>query len=94
MTGPGGLSDAELLYRLRIDYLEALRSRDYIRIEKTIVPQFWERFAAYYHQYENSWKDLSVSRLSVNVVIDPVEKRRAELGWMEQVLKGQIDLVP
>jgi hypothetical protein len=86
------IEEAELLRRFRIDYLQALELQDYVRINTVIVPRFWEHFAKYYHEYEKNWKDLSVSHLPVHLTIDPKEKRRAELGWIEQVLRGQIDL--
>jgi hypothetical protein len=93
MDAPEHVEEAELLKRLRIDYLQALELEDYTRINYIIVPRFWERFAKYYGEYEKSWKDLPVSRLHVRLMIDPKEKRWAELGWIDQVLKGQIDLI-
>lgn len=92
MDEPEYMSDAEFLYVLRMDYIKALQSEDYLRIQNTIVPQFWKRFAKYYNEYEKSWKDLSVSHVPVHVVINPTDRRQAELGWIERVLKGQIDL--
>ncbi len=92
MDAPENISEADLLRRFRIEYLQALELRDYVRINTVIVPRFWEHFAKYYHEYEKSWKGLSVSHLRVHLMVDPKEKRQAELGWIDQVLKGQIDL--
>ncbi len=92
MDAPGRIEEAELLRRFRSDYQQALELRDYLRINTVIVPGFWEHFAKYYHEYEKGWKDLSVSHLPVHLMVDPKERRQAELGWIEQVLKGQIDL--
>ena len=91
---PEKLSDTELLYMLRMDYFEAIRSEDYYRIQATIVPTFRKRFAKYYNEYEKSWKNTSVPRLPVRVALNPTERQRAEIGWIERVLKGQIDLKP
>ncbi len=93
MDAPEHIEEAELLKRFRVDYLQALELEDYMRINTVIVPQFWEHFAKYYQEYEKGWKDLSVSRLPVRLAIDPQERRQAELGWIDQVLRGQIDLV-
>ncbi len=93
MDAPEHIEEAELLRRFRIDYLQALTLQDYVRINTIIVPRFWEHFAKYYHKYEQGWKDLSVSHLPVHLMIDPKEKQRAELDWIEQVLKGHIDLI-
>jgi hypothetical protein len=86
------LSDEELLNSLRLDYFQALQSEDYYRIQNTIVPQFRERFAKYYDEYEETWKDVAGSRVPVKLAINPTERQQAELGWIELVLKGQIDL--
>jgi len=91
MDGIEKLSDPELLYKLRMDYLRALQTEDYTLINNVIIPQFWERFSKYYGEYERSWKNSSVSRLPISVVIDPMQNRQAELDWMEQVLKGQLE---
>jgi hypothetical protein len=93
MEGSETTSDAAYLYRLRIDYTQAVQLEDYGRIYRVIVPQFWERFGKYYEQYAQSWKDLSLSRLPVQVVIDPGKAREREIDWAEQVLKGQIELI-
>jgi hypothetical protein len=93
MDAPEHIEEAELLKRFRIDYLQALALGDHMRIDTIIVPRFWEHFARYYREYEKSWKELPVSRLPVRLMIDPKEKRRAELGWIDQVLRGRIGLI-
>ena len=92
MDEPENLSDAELLYLLRLDYVQAIRAEDYYRIQDTIIPRFRKRFSKYYNEYEKSWKDLSASRMPIHVIINPKDRQQAELGWIELVLTGQIDL--
>jgi hypothetical protein len=87
------LSDVEYLYKLRVDYVQALQLEDYVRIERVIVPEFWERFSKYYEEFAKTWKEVSLLRLPIQVVIDPAKERQTELDWAEHVLKGQIDLV-
>jgi hypothetical protein len=91
MDGHPELSDPEFLYKLRLDYLRAMQTGDYTLINSVIIPQFRERFSKYYGEYEKSWKNPSVSRLPISVVIDPMQNRQAELDWMELVLKGQLE---
>lgn len=93
MGSPNDLSDAEYLYKLRIEYLQAIQLEDYVSISNVIVPQFWERFGKYYEEYAGSWKNLTLSRLPIQVIIDPGKEREKELDWAEHVLRGQIDLV-
>jgi hypothetical protein len=88
-----GLSDAEYLYKLRVDYIQALQLEDYSRIERVIVPEFWERFSKYYEEFARTWKEVSLLRLPIQVVIDPAKERQTELDWAEHVLKGQIEIV-
>jgi acyl-CoA thioesterase FadM len=91
-SGPdGGLTDAEYLHMLRMEYLESLQLDDVARIETVIIPRFWERFGRYYQRFENSWKETSATRMAVRVVLDPTERRQAALGWMDQVLKGEMN---
>ena len=93
MEGSNDMSDAEYLYKMRIEYLKAIQLEDYSRISSVIVPQFWERFGKYYEEYARSWKSVSFSRLPIQVIIDPGKEREKELDWAEHVLKGQIDPV-
>jgi len=87
------MSDMEMLLRLRMDYLQALQRDDYGRINTVIVPQFLEHFGKYYDAYARDWKSLSLSRLPIQVVIDPGRQEAQQLDWADQVLKGQIELV-
>ena len=91
MAVPEDLSDAELLHKLRIEYLQSLQLLDFTRISTVIIPQFWQRFSKHYEEYAGSWRNLALSRLPVRVVIDPKKQRELELDWTERVLKGQID---
>ena len=93
MEGSNEMTDAEFLYRMRIEYLQAVQVEDYGRISGVIVPQFWDRFSKYYEEYARSWKNLASSRLPIQVIIDPGREREKELDWAEHVLKGQIDLI-
>jgi hypothetical protein len=87
------LPDGEYLYKLRIDYLHAVQLEDYGRINSVILPRFWERFGKYYEEYAKTWKNLSLSRLPIQVVIDPNQQREKQMDWVEHVLKGQIELI-
>jgi hypothetical protein len=93
MENNEGSSDLEFLYKLRIEYLQAIQLEDYVRINSVIVPQFLERFGKHYDEYGKGWKHLSLSRLPIQVVIDPGQQKEKELDWAENVLRGQIDLV-
>jgi len=87
------VSDAEVLMRLRVEYLQALQSEDYGRINTVIVPRFLKIFGSHYDSYAQDWKNVSLLRLPVRVVIDPAQQLSQQLDWADQVLKGKIDLV-
>jgi hypothetical protein len=87
------LPDSQYLYKLRLDYLQAVQQGDYRLIDAVIVPQFWERFGKYYDDFSKTWKEVTLSRLPVQVVIDPTQERRFELDWAESVLKGHIEII-
>jgi hypothetical protein len=87
-------NDVEALTKLRVDYFTALEAGDYYRIQKVIVPAFWERFQKYYEEYSKNWRDPSLAYLPVRVAINPEQQREMELAWAEQVLKGQLDIGP
>jgi hypothetical protein len=93
METDDNLSDTEYLYKLRIEYLQAIQHDDYGRINSVIVPQFLERFGKHYIEYESGWRSLSLSRLPIRVVIDPKELKQKEKDWAENVLNGHIELV-
>ena len=71
MEGSNDMTDAEFLYKMRIEYLQAVQVEDYGRISGVIVPRFWDRFSKYYEEYSRSWKSLASSRLPIQVIIDP-----------------------
>jgi hypothetical protein len=91
MESAQNLSDTEYLYKLRIEYLQAVQLEDYNRISSVIVPEFLGRFGKYYEEYGKTWKSLPLSHLPIQVVIDPRKQKEKELDWAEHVLKGQID---
>jgi hypothetical protein len=93
MEGSSDISDTEFLYKMRMEYLQAVQVEDYARISGVIVPQFWNRFSKHYEEYARSWKSLAFSRQPIQVIIDPGTEREKELDWAEHVLKGQIDLI-
>ena len=93
MDVPEKVSDAEVLIRLRLEYLQALQTEDYGRINTVIVPQFLKIFGSHYDSYARDWKNVSLLRLPVQVVIDPSQQLSQQLDWADQVLKGKIDLV-
>lgn len=92
MDVPEQKSDAEVLMRLRMEYLQALQTEDYGRINTVIVPEFLKLFGSHYDIYARDWKNLSIVRLPVHVVIDPGQQLIQQLDWADQVLKGKIDL--
>ena len=63
MDAPEQESDLEVLMRLRMEYLKALQTEDYGRINTVIVPQFLKVFGRYYDSYARDWKNLSLLRL-------------------------------
>jgi hypothetical protein len=93
MDAPEQASDLEVLMKLRMEYLQALQIEDYGRINTVIVPKFLKLFGRYYDSYAQDWKNVSLLRLPVQVVIDPGQQLSQQLDWADQVLKGKIDLV-
>jgi len=93
LDAPEQESDLEVLMRLRMEYLKALQTEDYGQINTVIVPQFLKVFGRYYDSYARDWKNLSLLRLPVQVVIDPGQQLSQQLDWADQVLKGKIDLI-
>jgi hypothetical protein len=93
MDTPEQTSEADVLFRLRMEYVRAQQKEDYGRITTVIVPKFLEYFGKYYDAYARNWKSLSLLRRPIQVVIDPRRQQDQQLDWADQVLKGQIDLV-
>jgi hypothetical protein len=92
MDEPEQKPDAELLFALRMEYARAVRQEDYSRIDTVIVPRFLEHFGKHYEKYSRDWKNLSLSRPSVRVVIDPRQGEEIRMEWADSVLNGQTDL--
>ena len=91
MGEPDNLSDAELLYRLRMEYLQALQLEDFAHIDTAIAPQFWQRFNKYYEEYKKAWKNSRVLTSPVILVLNPAHEKRMESDWMDRVLRGEIE---
>ena len=88
------LSDTELLYRLRMEYLQALQLEDFVHIDTVIAPQFWQRFHKYYEEYKGTWKNSKILSAPVILVLNPAHEKRMESEWMDRVLRGEIELWP
>lgn len=85
------LSDGEFLYRLRLEYANALKLGDFQEINDVIMPGFWDRFGRYYKEFEKSWKSLPPGT-PVHLVLDPADDKTLKIDWMDHVLQGRIDL--
>lgn len=85
-------TDMDILNKLRGEYLEALQLGDDSRINDVIAPEFWERFGGYYQEFARGWKDLSLAQSPVQVVLDPRKQRDMDHHWMDQVLRGNIEI--
>lgn len=86
-----GLSDSELLFRLRLEYANALKLGDLEEISGVILPGFWERFGGYYEAFQRSWKAVPHGT-PVHVLLDPTDEKTLQIDWMDQVLQGRIEL--
>jgi hypothetical protein len=86
------LSDNDLFYRLSMEYLQALQLKDFTHIDLVIAPHFWLRFKRYYEEYKGTWKNSRSIAAPVLLVLDPGQEKRMELDWMDQVLRGEIEL--
>lgn len=85
------LSDSELLFRLRLEYANALKLGDLEEISSVILPGFWERFGRYYDAFQRSWKAAPYGT-NVYVVLDPADEKTLQIDWMDHVLQGRIEL--
>ena len=86
------LSDTEVLYRLRMEYLQALQLADFKHIDTVIAPQFWQRFGKHYEEYKKAWKHSRVLRAPVLLMLNPSHEKKMESDWMDQVLRGEIEM--
>jgi hypothetical protein len=85
------MSDQELLARLSDEYEQALLEDDRMRIENQIAPRFWQRFGRYFHAYAVAWKDPHPTTPVTRHLSDSA-LGEVEMEWMDQVLRGEIDL--
>lgn len=87
------LTDLEVLNRLRLEYLQALQTQDFSRIKNVVEPRFWARFARHYEQFGKGWKSIASGNTPTFVVLNPSRQHEMDLDWMDQVLKGQIEIL-
>lgn len=85
------LSDGELLFRLRLEYANALKLGDFEEINKVIMPGFWDRFGRYYREFEKSWKE-APRGTPVHLTLNQGDEKTLQIDWMDQVLQGRIEL--
>jgi hypothetical protein len=85
------MSDDEFLQKLSDEYQEALLAEDRMRIENNIAPRFWQRFGRYFHAYSVEWKDPHPTT-PVTRHLSESALGEVEMEWMEQVLRGDIEL--
>ncbi len=85
------MPDEELLQKLSDEYQEALLADDKMRIENNIAPRFWQRFGRYYHAYSVEWKDPHPTT-PVTRHLSESALGEVEMEWMDQVLRGEIEL--
>ncbi len=86
------LSNDELIGRLGDEYEKALRAGDRTRIEDDIAPRFWGRFAAYFNQYRMEWKSPDQRMEADTYMLDEHYLGKVQMDWMDQVLRGEIDI--
>ncbi|OPY67995.1 MAG: hypothetical protein A4E57_01983 [Syntrophorhabdaceae bacterium PtaU1.Bin034] len=86
------LTNDELVGRLGEEYEKALRAGDRDRIENDIAPRFWIRFAAYFNQYRAEWKGPSAMLEADRYMLDERYLGKVQMDWMDQVLKGEIEI--
>jgi len=85
------LSDRELLFKLRLEYANALKLGDFEEINSIIIPGFWERFGRHYEAFEKSWKAVPFGT-PVHLALDPADEKTLRIDWMDHVLQGHIEL--
>jgi hypothetical protein len=86
-----GLSDSQLLFRLRLEYATALKLGDFEEINGVILPGFWDRFGGHYEEFESNWKAVPFGT-PVHLVLDPADDKTLRIDWMDQVLQGRIEI--
>ncbi len=85
------MTDEELLQRLTDEYEEAAVAGDNMRIENSIAPRFWKRFGRYYGAYAAEWQNPHPTT-PVTRHMDDSRMGEVQTEWMEQVLRGDIEL--
>jgi hypothetical protein len=86
------LTNDELIGRLGAEYEEALRSRDETSIEEEIAPRFWARFGSYFNEYDLEWKSPDPLAEADRYLLDERQLGKVQMDWMDQVLKGEIEI--
>lgn len=85
----------ELLIVLREEYEEALLAKDQDRIDDEIAPRFWSRFASYFNQYDVLWEDPERDEHpdhEPRYMLDRSYLGKVQADWMDQVLRGEIEI--
>lgn len=88
-------SNDELITLLSQHYEEALLQKDQDRIDNEIAPRFWARFAPYYNEYQALYKDPEQHAHpdhEARYILDDSYLGKVQVDWMDQVLKGEIEL--
>ena len=86
------LTNDELIGRLGEEYERALLDGDHERIENDISPRFWGRFATYFNQYRVEWKNPDPQGEVDEYSLDERSLGRVQAEWMDQVLRGEIEI--
>lgn len=86
------LTNDELIGRLGDAYERALRAGDRDRIENEIAPRFWGRFGPYFNQYRVEWKNPDPMIEADRYMLDERYLGKVQMEWMDQVLRGEIDI--
>ncbi len=86
------LTNDELIGRLGEEYERALLDGDRDRIENHIAPRFWARFAPYFNEYRVEYKSPKPDLDADAYILDERNLGKVQMDWMDQVLKGEIDI--
>jgi hypothetical protein len=86
------LTNDDLIGRLGREYDEARRAHDETRIEEEIAPRFWARFGTFFNEYETEWKSSNLRMNADRYMLDERFLGKVQMDWMDQVLKGEIEI--
>jgi hypothetical protein len=86
------LTNDELVGRLAAEYDRALREQDETRIAEEIAPRFWARFGPYFNEYEIEWNSPDPMEEADSYMLDEGNLGKVQMDWMDQVLKGEIEI--